>query len=151
MSWAISRCSVIMFSAQLQQRRICINNGFNRKNALGQSQKCPGQSQDPETGWAVSESGKRSWPISRLPKILKRPNHLEMVGPSTISRWLGRFRILKMPIGNLEIALNPENARNINTRIYYMIIRRRRSGLAGAGLSLYACLISYFNIVNIVI
>jgi len=54
---------------------------FNRKNALGQSQKCPGQSQDPETGWAISESGKRPWPISRLPKILKLPNHLEMVGP----------------------------------------------------------------------
>jgi len=32
-------------------------------------------------------------------------------GP-TISRWLGRFRILKMPMGNLEIAPNPENARN---------------------------------------
>jgi len=29
--------------------------------------------------------------------------------------------------------------------------RRRRSGLAGAGLSLYACLISHFNIVNIVV
>jgi len=29
--------------------------------------------------------------------------------------------------------------------------RRRRSGLAGAGLSLYARLISHFNIVNIVI
>ena len=29
------------------------------------------------------------------------------------------------------------------------INRRRRSGLAGAGLSLYACLISHFNIVNI--
>jgi len=58
-----------------------IVNGFNRKNALGQCQKYPGQSQDPETGWAVSESGKRPWPISRLPKILKRPNHLEMVGP----------------------------------------------------------------------
>jgi len=27
-----------------------INKGFNCKNALGQSQKCPGQSQDPETG-----------------------------------------------------------------------------------------------------
>ena len=66
-----------------------IVNGFNRKNALGQCQKYPGQSQDPETGWAVSESGKRPWPISRLPKILK------------------------MPMGNLEIATNPENARNI--------------------------------------
>jgi len=28
---------------------------------------------------------------------------------------LGRFRILKMPMGNLEIAPNPENARNIST------------------------------------
>jgi len=145
MSWAISRCSVIMFSAQLQQRRIWLTRASIVKNALGQSQKCPGQSQ--------------------LLKILKRAgpfqNPENALGPSrdcpkswngpTISRWLGRFRILKMPIGNLEIALNPENARNINTRIYYMIIRRRRSGLAGAGLSLYACLISYFNIVNIVI
>jgi len=30
---------------------------------------------------AISESGKRPWPISRLPEILKRPNHLEMTGP----------------------------------------------------------------------
>ena len=70
-----------------------IVKGFNCKNALGQSQKCPGQSQDPETDWAVSESGKRPWPISRLPKILK------------------------MPMGNLEIAPNPENARNNNIAI----------------------------------
>jgi len=27
---------------------------------------------------AVSESGKRPWPISRLPEILKRPNHRKM-------------------------------------------------------------------------
>ena len=66
-----------------------------------QPQKCPGQSQDPETGWAVSESGKRSWPISRLPKILK------------------------MPMGNLEIDPNPENARNIVTVCMLKILMLR--------------------------
>jgi len=38
--------------------------------------------------------------------------------------------------------------RYINLKLAYL---RRRSGLAGAGLSLYACLVSHFNIVNIVI
>ena len=49
---------------------------------------------------AVSESGKRPWPISRLPEILK------------------------MPMGNLEIAPNPENARNNDT---YATVSGRRT------------------------
>jgi len=40
--------------------------------------------------------------------------------------------------------------RYINLKLAYLR-RRRRSGLAGAGLSLYACLVSHFNIVNIVV
>jgi len=45
----------------------------NLKNVLGNLKIL-------KRGWAISESGKRPRPISRLPKILKRPNHLQMVG-----------------------------------------------------------------------
>jgi len=45
-------------------------------------------------------------------------------------------------------SLDPQ--RFYNESMTSVVYRRRRSGLAGAGLSLYACLISHFNITSIV-
>ena len=100
-----------------------IVKGFNHKNALGQSQKCARQSQDPETGWAVSESGKRPWPISRLP------------------------RILKMPMGNLEIAPNPENARNVTSRWRCLFVSREQTSVVQGWIKSTPALIDGANLI----
>ena len=86
----VCRCDNIWRTHQLKLMHIW-NTGWNRKS----SNWWPFQ--NPENALGPSRDCPKSWN-----------------GP-TISRWLGRFRILKMPMGNLEIAQNPENARNMIT------------------------------------
>jgi len=75
------------------------------------------------TGWNKKSSN--WWPFQNPENALgpSRDCPKSWNGP-TISRWLGRFRILKMPMGNLEIAPNPENVRNNDT---YATVSGRRT------------------------